>query len=248
MNPALSDTPLRTIELVVDIPLPLVLTANQRHIRPVQAIISKALRGIASQHAEKHLARNPGFQPFRYYKVHFEVLNTTKSMRLDPNNYAPTLKPLIDGFTGRWWDDDDANHLLEYSCSYGGLWKSPADEIVKRRRFHIIITEADPSDYHTAAVERPELEELAKAWEVDEHLTVPQRREDGDFDPNSGVSEYFKILRREERKKLAAKEKRAVAKLVPPENNDEETDVEYKLELAPQTSDTPTQAPAELDW
>lgn len=242
------DTPKQTIELVLDIPIPLVLTANQRHIRPVQAVISKALRGIASQHAERYLERNPFFRPFRYYTVYFEVLNTTASMRLDPNNYAPTLKPIIDGFTGRWWDDDDAAHLLEYTCAYGGLWKSPKEEIVKRRRFHIIITEADPDDYHTTPTTRPELDEIAKEWEVDEHQPVTQKPEDGDFDPNSGVKEYFKILRREERKKEAQKEKRAVAKLIPPENNDDPGDVEYKLELAPQTSDAPTQEPDELNW
>ena len=71
------DTPKQTIELVLDIPIPLVLTANQRHIRPVQAVISKALRGIASQHAERYLERKPFFRPFSYYTVYFEVLNTT---------------------------------------------------------------------------------------------------------------------------------------------------------------------------
>ena len=134
----MQDNP-RTIDVVLDIPTHLVLTENLRLTPFVRAAIVKSLRGIASSHASKFVEDNPEFTPFRHYIVRFEVLGMNKGLRLDPTNYAPTLKPIIDGFTGRWWDDDDAGHLLETTFAYGGLWKSPSEEPIKYRRFRIRI-------------------------------------------------------------------------------------------------------------
>lgn len=42
--------------------------------------------------------------------------------KLDPPNYYPTVKPIIDGLTdAKWWKDDNFQHMLEVRFRYGGL-------------------------------------------------------------------------------------------------------------------------------
>lgn len=58
---------------------------------------------------------------YRYLKVKTVVFPPTRR-RLDPPNFAPTTKALIDGLTdAEWWEDDDFTHVLESSFVYGGL-------------------------------------------------------------------------------------------------------------------------------
>lgn len=41
--------------------------------------------------------------------------------RVDPPNFYPTVKPLVDGLTDAgWWPDDDYSHLVSMSFKYGG--------------------------------------------------------------------------------------------------------------------------------
>ena len=208
----------RTIDVVLDIPTHLVLTENLRLTPFVRAAIVKSLRGIASSHAAKFIEDNPEFTPFRHYIVRFEVLGMNKGLRLDPTNYAPTLKPIIDGFTGRWWEDDDAGHLLETTFAYGGLWKSPPEELIKYRRFRIRITEVNPEHYTAEPVERPYLEEIASQWELDPAYSIP--------------------------KKEAKKLKTAASKLL----NEPEEDSEIKIEVTIPAPDETPPDPVELDW
>ena len=55
----------------------------------------------------------------------FEILVTIKPptrRKLDPPNFYPTVKPIIDGLTDAgWWDDDNFAHMLETRFRYGGL-------------------------------------------------------------------------------------------------------------------------------
>lgn len=239
----MQDNP-RTIDVVLDIPTHLVLTENLRLTPFVRAAIVKSLRGIASSHASKFVEDNPEFTAFRHYIVRFEVLGMNKGLRLDPTNYAPTLKPIIDGFTGRWWDDDDAGHLLETTFAYGGLWKSPPEEPIKYRRFRIRITEVNPEHYTAEPIERPYLEEIASQWELDPAYSIPKVPQDGKTDPNDGVKQYFKLITREERKKEAKKLKTAASKLL----NEPEEDSEIKIEVTIPAPDATPPDPVELDW
>lgn len=247
----MTETP-RTIELVLDIPTCIVFTANNALNHRVKANRVNALRGLASHHATQHLKKNPNFKPFKHYTVHFEVLGHNRGTHLDPNNYAPTLKALIDGATGRWWEDDDATHLVHYSCSYGGYYKSPKEDPIKYRRFHITITEYEPGQPITQninpilkPIERPDLEDKAKEWSFnpeEDHDPIPLTEEDKKYDPNNGLKMYKKLVATELRKKTTPKPEAAAA--LAPSGIEEKPLIEF---CPPQDGEEP-QEPANLDW
>lgn len=247
----MAETP-RTIELVLDIPTCIVFTANNALNHRVKANRVNALRGLASHHATQHLKKNPNFKPFKHYTVHFEVLGHNRGTHLDPNNYAPTLKALIDGATGRWWEDDDATHLVHYSCSYGGYYKSPKEDPIKYRRFHITITEYEPGQPITQninpilkPIERPDLDDKAKEWSFnpeEDHDLIPLTEEDKKYDPNNGLKMYKKLVATELRKKTTPKPEAAAA--LAPSEIEEKPLIEF---CPPQDGEDP-QEPANLDW
>ncbi len=234
----------QVIDMVLDIPTHMVITENARISPFVRAAAFKALRGIASNHASQYLEKHPDFTPLKHYTARFEVLGMGGGTHLDPANYAPVLKPILDGFTGRWWEDDDAKHLVETTFAYGGVWKNPPRALTRYRRFHLTITEVDPTGYITKAVERPELEEIAEQWQIDPNHKIPIVPQDGKTDPNDGVTQYYKLIAREERKAEAKKAKTAAAKLLPTA----EQEPDYPLEVHIPSPDDPTPEPIELKW
>lgn len=61
--------------------------------------------------------------PYIFDKFRLTVIVKTPTRRIvDPVNFYPTVKPLVDGLTdASWWNDDNFSHLLEVSFKYGGL-------------------------------------------------------------------------------------------------------------------------------
>lgn len=58
---------------------------------------------------------------FKQFKLRLTVCPPTKR-KVDPPNFYPTLKALVDGLTdASWWEDDEFSQLLEVSFRYGGL-------------------------------------------------------------------------------------------------------------------------------
>lgn len=58
---------------------------------------------------------------FNHFKIRVTVFSLTNG-RIDPPNFYPTIKHLIDGLTdASWWKDDNFNHLKEVSFVYGGV-------------------------------------------------------------------------------------------------------------------------------
>lgn len=58
---------------------------------------------------------------FAKFKVRVFIKPPIRS-NLDPPNFYPTVKPLIDGLTDAgWWEDDSLQYMMEMSFRYGGL-------------------------------------------------------------------------------------------------------------------------------
>ena len=58
---------------------------------------------------------------FYHFRITVTILAPTKR-RIDPPNFYPTVKALVDGLSdASWWDDDDFSHLVETTFHYGGL-------------------------------------------------------------------------------------------------------------------------------
>lgn len=58
---------------------------------------------------------------YNKFTVQVEVFSLTKG-RIDPPNFYPTIKHLIDGLTdASWWKDDNFDQLIEMSFRYGGV-------------------------------------------------------------------------------------------------------------------------------
>lgn len=82
---------------------------------------------------------------FDKFTVRVTVCAPTRR-RMDPPNFYPTVKALIDGLTdAAWWEDDNFSQLLEMSFRYGGLSG-------KDNTFTLIvdIEECDDIDFITA--------------------------------------------------------------------------------------------------
>lgn len=221
-----------------------VLTQNQANHAFTKASIVKALRGLGSYKAEKYLEEHPDFEPFEHYKVRFEVFGLNRGMKIDPTNYEPTLKPLIDGCTGRLWSDDSAEYLVETTFAYGGLCKSSAENPIQRRHFHLTITETDPAEHITAPIPHDSSDETDDGYILDEAYPIEILPEDGGTNPNRGIQEYNKLVARAERKKAKKKQPKAAAALTPADPED----LEYKLEIIDPNTDTRPHTPADLNW
>lgn len=58
---------------------------------------------------------------YNKFSVKVKVFSLTKG-RIDPPNFYPTIKHLIDGLTdASWWEDDNFDQLTEMSFRYGGV-------------------------------------------------------------------------------------------------------------------------------
>lgn len=58
---------------------------------------------------------------FNQFKIKTTVYSLTKG-RIDPPNFYPSIKHIIDGLTdASWWEDDNFNQLVEISFVYGGV-------------------------------------------------------------------------------------------------------------------------------
>lgn len=80
---------------------------------------------------------------FDKFKVQVTVFAPTRR-RVDPPNFYPTIKHIIDGLTdASWWEDDNFSQLVEMSFRYGGL-SDVKDHFV----FHLDITSiSEEHDY-----------------------------------------------------------------------------------------------------
>lgn len=87
----------------------------------------------------------------------FEIIVTVKPptrRKLDPPNFYPTIKPIIDGLTDAgWWEDDNYAHMMETRFRYGGLsGVTKADGTKDSAAFRVIldiIEIKDSSEYIT---------------------------------------------------------------------------------------------------
>lgn len=58
---------------------------------------------------------------FHKFKIKVTVFSLNKG-RIDPPNFYPTIKHIIDGLTdASWWEDDNFDQLVEISFVYGGV-------------------------------------------------------------------------------------------------------------------------------
>jgi len=58
---------------------------------------------------------------FEHFTIKVTVFSLTKG-RIDPPNFYPTIKHIIDGLTdASWWEDDNFDQLVEMSFVYGGV-------------------------------------------------------------------------------------------------------------------------------
>jgi|SRR5699024_656786 len=80
---------------------------------------------------------------FDKFKVQVTVFAPSRR-RVDPPNFYPTIKHIIDGLTdASWWEDDNFSQLVEMSFRYGGL-SDVKDHFV----FHLDITSiSEEHDY-----------------------------------------------------------------------------------------------------
>lgn len=78
---------------------------------------------------------------YEYYKVSVTVFSLTRG-RMDPPNFYPTIKPIVDGLTdASWWPDDSFLFMTEMSFKYGGVTPTKGKYI-----FVIDIEESDESE------------------------------------------------------------------------------------------------------
>lgn len=115
--------------------------------------IIKHLRTLASEEGKKRKEESDVFFD------QFEILITVKPptrRKIDPPNYYPTAKPIIDGLTDAgWWDDDNFAHMLEVRFRYGGLAGVTDDDGKKDNSSFRVIFDIyevkDDTDYITQA-------------------------------------------------------------------------------------------------
>lgn len=243
----------RTLDIVLDMPTDLIFNANHRLNYHAKGERVQLLRAYGAAAAHHYIQNHPEFVPFTHYKIHCRVFNNVKNLNIDPINYSETLKPVIDGFSGRLWEDDNANYLLEYTCTFGGYYRSPGTETtLNARRFHITITEAKPDDYITTPTPAPELDTIAAEWVVPRGLQVPQVPHDGKIKPTEGLEKYYKKIDSTLRRKNNPEPKKKKKKPTTPEPkplievNIPQPETSYKVHIP--TPDEPTPEPDPLNW
>lgn len=101
------------------------VSANDRMHPMVKAGITSYLRTLGKDTTESTV--RPSI-PFSHNKP-CEVLITVcppKRYRMDPPNWYPTVKALVDGMTdANLWEDDDYFTIKRFIFEYGGLSKTP---------------------------------------------------------------------------------------------------------------------------
>lgn len=252
----MTNTAPRTLEIVLDLPISIIFNANHRLNYQAKGARVQELRAYGAAAAHHYIQNHPEFVPFTHYKIHCRVFNIVKNLKIDPINYSETLKPIIDGFSGRLWDDDDASYLLEYTVTFGGYRRIPKTETtLSARRFHLTITEADPNDYITTAKPDPaldaKLDTIAAQWVVPRGLEVPHVPHDGDIKPTDGLEKYYKTIDRNLRKPPKKATKKKKKETTPEEKplievNIPEPETSYKVHIP--TPDEPTPNPDPLNW
>ena len=243
----------RTLEIVLDLPTDIIFNANHRLNHYDKGARVKELRAYGAAAAHHYIQNHPEFVPFTHYKIHCRIFNIIRNLNIDPINYSETLKPIIDGFSGRLWEDDNANYLLEYTCTFGGYCRLPKTETtLSARRFHITVTEANPDDYITTPETKPELDTIAAEWVVPRGLEVPHVPHDGDINPTTGLEKYYKTIDKHLRKKANPKPKKKKKKPTTPEPkplievNIPQPETSLKIHI-PQPGE-PTPNPDPLNW
>lgn len=82
--------------------------------RAVRKNAKNALKERGYHLARNHIARHPGFTPFRRCDVAYVVLYPRRQPNADPDNFFPTLKPVVDGLTlGGLWPDDSSRYIRQ---------------------------------------------------------------------------------------------------------------------------------------
>lgn len=114
------------------------ISTNDRLHHHTKAQLTQYLRQLAGLETP-----TTQFSPERPCRVIINVWSPTRRT-MDPPNWNPTVKALLDGLTDAGqWTDDNKQVILEVSYRYGGLTKTPKTYWL---------------DIHI--VDQPELEEL----------------------------------------------------------------------------------------
>lgn len=138
----------RTETLVFAVHRKHVLNANRAQHHRVKAQHVKHLRALSrttgTQHAHNYQEQHGVVFPrFPYYTIVFTVYQPERRW-IDPPNFSPTSKALIDGLTDAgWWDDDNLEHSLETTFRYGGLSGIPGTYV-----FKMTITQPDDTSQY----------------------------------------------------------------------------------------------------
>lgn len=83
--------------------------------------VVKFLRNLAYEEAMRISEELNSKVFFNHAKITTIVMPPTRR-RVDPPNFAPTTKAIVDGLTDAgWWEDDDFSRVVESSFRYGGL-------------------------------------------------------------------------------------------------------------------------------
>lgn len=104
-------------EVVLELPIPnvAVLNANRPINFRVKAFKVNALRTLAYEMATKL-----NFPEYKRCSVKVVVFPPSKR-RVDPPNFYPSVKPIIDGMTdANVWEDDDWKHVEAMTFVHGG--------------------------------------------------------------------------------------------------------------------------------
>jgi crossover junction endodeoxyribonuclease RusA len=105
----------KTVTLTFPIPNGAILNANMPINYRVKAMRVKALRDLSFS-----LGTEMNIPEFKECTVKI-IVYPPSSRRVDPPNFYPTVKPLIDGLTDAGaWADDDWKHLREMTFLHGG--------------------------------------------------------------------------------------------------------------------------------
>lgn len=88
-----------------------------------EADIQERMEQIEKEYVEKFpKPESINVKPlFNKFKITVTVFSLNKG-RIDPPNFYPSIKHIIDGLTdASWWEDDNFSQLVEISFIYGGV-------------------------------------------------------------------------------------------------------------------------------
>ena len=105
----------KTVTMTLPIPNVSILNANRPINFRVKAFKVKALRYVSCA-----MAQQLSMPEFSHCNVRI-IVYPPSNRRVDPPNFYPTVKPIIDGMTDAGvWADDDWTHLNEMTFLHGG--------------------------------------------------------------------------------------------------------------------------------